>query len=165
MNVAKNLSMKLEELKSHLQSNQELNLILPNGQFVPKHFHITEVGMNTRHFIDCGGTERIEKKVNLQLWVEDRDPDHRLSPEKLLSIINLSQEKIGLGNLEIEVEYQGQTIGKYGLEYESGNYLLTSTQTDCLAKDLCGIPEEKVKLNLADLSNTGSTCTPGGGCC
>ena len=88
MNVAKNLSMKLEELKSHLQSNQELNLILPNGQFVPKHFHITEVGMNTRHFIDCGGTERIEKKVNLQLWVEDRDPDHRLSPEKLLSIIN-----------------------------------------------------------------------------
>lgn len=156
--------MKLEELKAELKSLDELNFILPNGQFVPKHFHITEVGMNTRHFIDCGGTERIEKKINLQLWLDDGDLNHRLTSSKLLSIIELSQEKIGLPNLDIEVEYQGQTIGKYGLEFDSNNLLLSSTETDCLAKDKCGIPTEKIKVNLADISGANS-CEPGGGCC
>ena len=156
--------MKLEEFKTHLKSNETLAFILPNGQFVAKHFHITEVGLNTRHFIDCGGTERFEKKINLQLWIDDNDVDHRLKASKLLSIVEMSQEKIGLGNHDIEVEYQGQTIGKYGLEFDANNYILTSTQTDCLAKDKCGIPTEKVKLNLADIS-TSDSCTPGSGCC
>lgn len=156
--------MKLEEFKTHLQQNEALNFILPNGQFVAKHFHITEVGLNTRHFIDCGGTERVEKKINLQLWIEDDDMDHRLKASKLLSIINMSQEKIGLPNLDIEIEYQGETIGKYGLDYHADHFVLTSTQTDCLAKDKCGIPTEKVKLNLADIDSSNS-CTPGSGCC
>ena len=69
--------MTLNELKAALKGLPDLKFILPNGQFIPAHFHITEVGLNTRHFIDCGGTERIEKKVNLQLWVEDADKEHR----------------------------------------------------------------------------------------
>ena len=35
----------------------------PDGNFVPPHFHITEVGMVKKHFIDCGGTERKERSV------------------------------------------------------------------------------------------------------
>lgn len=156
--------MKLEELKIKLQTLNSLSFIMPDGQFVPKHFHITEVGLNTRHFIDCGGTERIDKKINLQLWVEDADMNHRLEASKLLSIIELSQDKIGFANLDVEVEYQGSTIGKYGLDFGSNHFMLTSTETDCLAKDKCGIPVEKVKINMADLSNSNS-CTPGSGCC
>ena len=48
---------------------------------VPSHFHVTEVGKITKHFIDCGGTVRNEEVVNFQLWQAD-DYDHRLHPEK-----------------------------------------------------------------------------------
>jgi hypothetical protein len=155
--------MKLKAFKSALANLNEIKIVLPNGQFVPAHFHITEVGQNTRHFIDCGGTERIEKKVNFQLW-EDEDLDHRLAPSKLLSIIELSEAKIGIGDHEIEVEYQGTTIGKYGLELEAGSFNLVATHTDCLAKDKCGIAP-KAKLAMADLSKNSNSCEPGSGCC
>jgi hypothetical protein len=101
--------------------------------------------------------------VNFQLWNAD-DYDHRLHPEKLVHIIELSQKTLGIGNLEVEVEYQGQTIEKFALDFDGTNFLLTTKQTDCLAKDNCGIPTEKPKVKLSELQNT-QTCTPGSGCC
>jgi hypothetical protein len=154
--------MRLSDIKSALKGLETVNFILPNGALVSQHFHVTEIGAITRHFIDCGGTERIEKKINFQLWEAD-DYDHRLSAEKLLKIINLSEEKLGLGNLDVEVEYQSDTIGKYNLEFDGINFLLSSTQTDCLAKDKCGIPQEKTKIKMRDLSK--NSCAPGSGCC
>ena len=69
-------------------------------------------------------------------------------------------------DLEIEVEYQGATIGKYGLDFSGENFLLTTKLTDCLAKDKCDIPSEKVKLELSKLQiDTTSSCAPGSGCC
>ena len=53
----------------------------------------------------------------------------------------MAEKEIGLENLEIEIEYQSETIGKYGLEFEGGRFLLQATQTDCLAKEKCGVPE------------------------
>jgi len=67
-------------------------------------------------------------------------------------------------DLEIEVEYQAETIGKYDLEFNGKNFVLVSKQTACLATDSCGIPQEKLKVNLAEVS-TQNSCTPGGGCC
>jgi len=29
---------------------------LPEGTYLPAHFHMTEVGLVTKHFVDCGGT-------------------------------------------------------------------------------------------------------------
>jgi hypothetical protein len=157
--------MKLSELKKQLHSTKELNFVLPNGTFVPKHFHVTEVGQVTKHFIDCGGTVRNEKVVNFQLW-EAGDFDHRLAPEKLLNIIVLSEKVLGVEDAEIEVEYQSDTIGKYNLEFNGENFLLTSKHTNCLASDACGIPADKLKVNLVELSsNNKSCCTPNGGCC
>ena len=157
--------MKLSEFKKNLRTVAELNFVLPNGTFVPKHFHVTEVGQVTKHFIDCGGTIRNEKKVNFQLW-EAADFDHRLAPQKLNDIIALSEQKLGVEDAEIEVEYQSDTIGKYSLEFNGINFHLTSTQTNCLASDHCGIPEEKLKVKLSDLQNASqSCCTPGGKCC
>jgi hypothetical protein len=147
--------MKLKDFKSALKQIENLKFELPNGQFVPEHFHITEVGEINKHFIDCGGTIRNEKTVNFQLWKAE-DYDHRLAPQKCLSIIELSEEKLGIGNLEIEVEYQGNTIGKYHVEFNGTHFQLIATQTDCLAKDKCGIPEKVEEKNC---------CTPGGGCC
>lgn len=157
--------MKLSELKTHLQELETISFELPNGSLVPSHFHVTEVGSVTKHFIDCGGTIRNEKVVNFQLW-EANDYDHRLHPEKLLSIIELSENKLGLKDEEIEVEYQGETIGKYGIALNGKKFLLTSLTTDCLAKDKCGIPEEKLKVSLSSLSpDSNNSCAPGSGCC
>ncbi len=157
--------MKLSEIKNLLPSLEAVNFVLPNGTMVPNHFHITEVGLTSKHFIDCGGTVRKENKVNFQLW-EANDYDHRLGAQKLLNIINLSQNKLSLPDEEIEVEYQSDTIGKYGVNFDGKNFVLTNTKTDCLAKDNCGIPQEKVKVQLVELGGAAaSCCAPGGACC
>jgi len=156
--------MKLSQLKQHLNGVQEVNFELPNGTLVPQHFHVTEVGQIHKHFIDCGGTVRQEKTVNFQLW-EAGDFDHRLAPKKLNDIIALSEKVLGIEDGEIEVEYQSGTIGKYGLDFNGSNFLLTNKQTACLASDQCGIPEKK-KVMLAELGEQKQACcTPGGGCC
>ncbi|MBB3122673.1 hypothetical protein FHS04_000161 [Mesoflavibacter sabulilitoris] len=159
--------MTLSEIKKHLKNLDTIAFILPDGSLVPNHFHVTEVGKTTKHFIDCGGTIRQEKKVNFQLW-NANDYDHRLHPEKLIHIIELSEDIFNLKDLEIEVEYQGeQSIQKFGLDFKDGQFLLTSTQTNCLAKDKCGIPEKqlpKPKVKLADLNNE-PCCSPDGNCC
>ena len=155
--------MKLSDFKAKLNSVETVNFELPNGNLITKHFHITEIGEVTKNFIDCGGTVRLEKVVNFQLW-EANDFDHRLSPEKLDNIIELSQTVLGIEDLEIEIEYQTETISKYGVDFANENFIFTSLHTNCLAKDKCGVDPEKLKVNLVDLSNS-NTCTPGGGCC
>ncbi len=109
--------MKLSAFKMALESLTEVNFTLENGTMVPEHFHVTEVGMITKNFIDCGGTVRTEKVVSLQLW-EANDFDHRLKPQKLLNIIALSEKTLGIEDLDIEVEYQSTTIGKFGLNFD-----------------------------------------------
>jgi hypothetical protein len=159
--------MKLSEMKNILPSLNEVLFNLPNGLTIPAHFHVTEVGMITKNFIDCGGTIREEKVVNFQLW-EANDFDHRLAPQKLLQIIELSERKLGITDQEIEVEYQSDTIGKYGLEFNGTSFQLTGKTTNCLASDSCGIPPQKRKTKLADLTVIAAPeicCTPGGGCC
>lgn len=157
--------MKLSEFKNILKTKTTIGFQLSSGEIVPSHFHVTEVGQINKRFIDCGGTLRNENVVNFQLW-EANDYDHRLHPEKLLNIIELSESKLGLSDEEIEVEYQGKTIGKYGIDHHDGQFILTNKTTDCLAKDLCGVPEEKIKVSLSELgSQESNSCTPGGGCC
>jgi hypothetical protein len=157
--------MNLSEIKSKLTDVEELKFILPSGQAIPPHFHVTEVGKITKKFIDCGGTVREDNVINFQLW-EDVDFDHRLGSKKLLDIIFLSEKMIGLADWEVEVEYQSDTIGKYGLEFEDDKFLLTNKLTDCLAKDKCGIPETKPILKMASLGTImKNSCTPESGCC
>lgn len=156
--------MKLSEVKNHLAQLETIAFQLPDGELVPTHFHVTEVGKISKHFIDCGGTVRTENVANFQLWSAD-DYNHRLHPEKLIHIIELSEKVLGLEDLEVEVEYQADTIGKFGLEFDGVNFLLMSKQTDCLAKDKCGIPDKKPKVRLSSLNVKSESCTPGSGCC
>jgi hypothetical protein len=155
--------MKLSAIKSELASMDELSFTLPDGTQVPAHFHVTEVGQVSKRYIDCGGTIRQESAINFQLW-EDGDVDHRLAASKLLNIIDLAERLLSIPDLEVEVEYQGDTIGRYGLDFNGTDFLLTATQTDCLAKDKCGIPMEKPKIRLSSIAQ-GPVCTPNSGCC
>ncbi len=155
--------MILSEIKKLLATVETVNFQLENGTSVPEHFHVTEIGVISKHFIDCGGTIRNEKVANFQLW-DANDYEHRLKPTKLLNIIKLSEVKLGMEDLEIEVEYQAETIGKYDLDFNGKNFVLVPKQTACLASDACGIPQEKLKVNLAEVT-TQNSCKPGAGCC
>jgi hypothetical protein len=154
--------MKLSDIKKILPTLENVAFQLENGTFVPEHFHVTEVGMITKDFIDCGGVIRHEKSVNFQLWNAD-DYEHRLKPGKLLHIIKLSEEKLNIEDLNIEVEYQNETIGRYDLEFNGNHFVLKNKVTACLAQDTCGIPSPSgfIELNK-DKTNS---CSPNSGCC
>jgi hypothetical protein len=157
--------MKISELKNHLNSVTELSFRLPDGNTVPAHFHLTEIGKITKDFVDCGVTVHHEKWASLQLWVA-QDIDHRLKPSNFLKIIDNSAKILGNEDLDVEVEYQNDTIGRYGLEFMDNTFVLTVKHTDCLAIDICCTPKEKSKVLMSELvNNSQSCCTPGGGCC
>ena len=150
--------MKISDVKKALAGVNSINFKLPDGSYVPTHFHLTEVGLVTRHFIDCGGVERKEAIANFQLW-EAGDYDHRLAPQKFLRILDLSKKVLGDTDLAVEVEYQQSTIGKFGLDFDGKDFILTTKQTACLAQDACGIPPEQQKKQAS------ACCTPSGVCC
>ena len=175
--------MTLSEVKSILKSlnkQSDLCIQLSTGESIPPHFHITEVGLLTKNFIDCGAKIRTEKKVTLQLWHAD-DTDHRLSPADLLSIIVDSQEALYLPDESVEVEYQTSSISKFGLEFDSklNAFVLIATQTNCLALEKCGFPQasltdptreaneevESTWKGIQKSTATGPCCRPGDGCC
>ena len=142
--------MNLSQLKSNLADAPEslVRFRLPDGSLVAPHAHITEVGLVTKSFVDCGGTIRAERKCQLQSWVAD-DIDHRLTAGKLLSIIEKGREILGSDDLPVELEHdlgfatQFQVIGAESL----GNELvieLAGRHTSCLAPDKCCPP------NIAD---------------
>ncbi len=156
--------MNLSQIKEILAKVEGVNFQLENGEMVPEHFHVTEVGVITKDFIDCGGTVRHEKVANFQLWDAD-DFEHRLKPGKLLNIIGLSEKVLGMENSEIEVEYQAETIGKYDLDFNGTNFVLVAKKTACLAMDKCGVAEPAPKVGMVNLAGAANACTPGGGCC
>ncbi len=149
--------MKISEIKTHLSALGALTFRLPDGNAVPEHFHLTEVGLVTRHFIDCGGTERTEQVANFQLWTAN-DYEHRLAPEKFLRILDISKKVLGNLDPEIEVEYQQGTIAKFGLAFDGREFILTNKQTACLALDACGLPPAKSE-------KTEKACAASTGCC
>jgi hypothetical protein len=152
--------MNLKELKDSLQQPGEIAFVLPSGEYVPPHFHVTEVGKSSKIYVDCGGTVRAEEVITFQLWSAN-DYEHRIQPQKILQIIEIAEDTLGLENLEVEIEYQRDTIGRYGLSIDKDRFLLTPTRTDCLAKDKCGIPEPVEGLD----SEPSSDCCPDSGCC
>jgi len=156
--------MKLHQFKEILTDINSIRFQLPNGKLVPIHFHVTEVGVTKKNYIDCGGKIREEQVINFQLWEAD-DFDHRIAPQKLKSIVELAEKALHLPDTEIEVEYQSETIEKYGLEFNGITFLLTNKQTACLAEDSCGIPSQKQKVNLSELQTKNSCCDPKSGCC
>ena len=157
--------MKLSEIKKHLATAEAVNFKLPTGELVPESFHVTEVGLVTKHFVDCGNTERIERAANFQLWNAD-DTEHRLKPQKLLKIIHVSERILGDEDLDIEVEYQTDTIGKYGLDFDGKDFRLLPKQTACLAKEICCAPAaSNPKVRLSELKTQTACCTPNSGCC
>lgn len=120
-----------------------LHLMLPDGSFVPAHFHVTEVGRVQKDFIDCGGTKRSATTCVLQVWVAD-DTHHRLDTTKLAKIIQIGTPLFPSMSLPVEVEYEQGVVSQFPVhEAEvtpSGVLLHLGTKhTACLAPDRCGV--------------------------
>ena len=165
MKFKTNVNMKISEFKNILNTINTLQFSLENGNLIPKHFHITEVGEISKKYIDCGGSTRAQRCINFQLWFAN-DLEHRLSPQKIIDILDYSTSTLNLDDLEIEVEYQSNTIGKYGLSFDGTSFILLSKQTNCLDLEKCGISTPiKEKVSLSNLKTSPPTCSPDSGCC
>ncbi|WP_425618907.1 DUF6428 family protein [Anatilimnocola sp. NA78] len=139
--------MNIQQLQTLLAQNNEssLRLQLPSGEFIPAHFHVTEVGRVDKVFIDCGGTQRHVASCLLQTWTAN-DVDHRLESGKLAKILKLAQPILGTEELPVEVEYGAEIAVQYALadvqvDSSALTFVLSGKQTDCLAKDQCGVGE------------------------
>lgn len=133
----------LEKLTTLLafNPNMAIRLMLPDGSFIPAHFHVTEVGRVQKDFIDCGGTIRNSTTCVLQAWVAN-DVSHRLDTSKLANIIHKGIELFGTTNIPLEVEYDNGVISQYPVDEATmssdGLVLhLRTKHTTCLAPDRC----------------------------
>jgi hypothetical protein len=152
--------MTVSELKIILEQNPDKNLrfVLPNGETIPAHFHITEVGRVRKDFIDCGGTQRSTESCVLQAWIAANDEDHSLEAGKLAKILGLAGKVVPDFEMPVEVEFEAPYISQFPIEAADAEddavvFTLTTKHTDCLAKEQCG-------LESAD-----SCCSPKSGCC
>ena len=154
--------MLLSEFKNKLENIENITFCLEDGIVVPDHFHITEIGHLNKSFIDCGGVHRVEDLINFQLWFA-ADVEHKLTPKKLNYILEEAIDVLNLDDKEIEVEYQGDTIGKFALTFDKGSFILKNKFTNCLAEDQCGVSAPKKKVELSSVGD--NSCAPGSGCC
>ena len=136
--------MNVEKFSRLLASNPSaaLYVMLPSGEFVPDHFHITEVGRVHKQFIDCGGTRREALSCVLQVWVAN-DTDHRLNSAKLSQIMKVAAGLVS-DDMPLVVEYGSETVANYPLgdvEVTPKGLLLVlgAKPTACLAPDKCGV--------------------------
>jgi hypothetical protein len=139
--------MKLHELKTLLAENKSkaFHLSLPDLSTVPVSFHITEVGLVHKTFIDCGGKVHRVRTCQLQVWVGE-DLDHRLETAKIERILELSASIVPDESLEVEFEYEHALISQYPVQAvrvadDSVTLFLRTKHTDCLAKEICLTPE------------------------
>ena len=136
--------MQLGELKSLLSRSPgaAVHIMLPGGEFVPAHFHVTEVGRVRKDFIDCGGVRRSDTQCVLQVWVAD-DFDHRLDAGRLGQILALADDLFTEGDVPVAIEYDAKPVSVFplcGVEATPAGLLLNleSGATQCLAPEKCG---------------------------
>ncbi|MGH8094027.1 MAG: DUF6428 family protein [Chthoniobacterales bacterium] len=120
----------------------ELRFVLPDGEQIPSHFHLTEVGYVTKRFVDCGGAFHESEACVLQIFVAD-DFEHRLSPRRFADILELGRSVLPGDDLEVEVEWDCGVISQYPIASASAvedrlEFRLSTRPTDCLAKQKCG---------------------------
>ncbi|HKP04277.1 MAG TPA: DUF6428 family protein [Chthoniobacterales bacterium] len=133
--------MKLAALREILGRHPKnfLRFLLPDGDAIPLHAHVTEVGHVVKSYIDCGGLTGRSESVVLQTHVGE-DVDHRLRADRFAKILQLGKRVLPHDRLEVEVEYDCCVVAQYPvLAVEpAGEYLdvtLGKRRTRCLAQE------------------------------
>ena len=150
--------MNFHDLQSALQTNPKLfpRFVLPNGDYIPAHAHVTEVGYLVRNFIDCGGLTGKEEKVVLQTHVGN-NTDHRLRSDRFAKILQLGNRVIPSPNLDIDVEYDCCVVAQYPIadakpDGEHLKLILGRGRTQCRAR------ERRESQTGADCCTTSPAC-------
>jgi hypothetical protein len=133
--------MKLSDLRAvlELHPNTLPHFVLPDGDSIPPHAHVTEVGLVVKNFIDCGGVTGKSESVVLQTHVGE-DMDHRLSSGTFAKILKLGERVLPHDQLEVEVEYDCCVVAQYPIAEGrlAGDHLdvvLGKRHTQCLAQE------------------------------
>ena len=150
--------MTFHDLENALQANPELfpRFVLPDGDYIPAHAHLTEVGHLVRNFIDCVGLTGKEEKVVLQTHVGN-DTDHRLRSDRLAEILGLGNCVIPNADLNVDVEYDCCVVAQYPIAKatpvgEHLNLILQRGRTQCRAR------ERRESETAADCCTTSAAC-------
>lgn len=156
--------MNLSELKSLLagHSGRFFRIALPDGDAVPVSFHVTEVGRLRKTFLDCGGTLRETDACQLQVWVGE-DYDHRIETGKMAAILEKARSILPDDDIPVEIEYEDRVISQYtitghDLTADAVVLKLAHKHTECLARELCGLPD----LRLPAIGGKTACCGPAG---
>jgi Family of unknown function (DUF6428) len=133
--------MTFHDLENVLEANSELfpRFVLPNGDYIAAHAHVTEVGHVVRNFIDCGGLVGKEEKIVLQTHVGD-DTDHRLRADQFAKILRLGNRVIPSADLDVDVEYDCCVVAQYPIaeaapDGDHLNLILRRGRTQCRARE------------------------------
>jgi hypothetical protein len=133
--------MTLHDLQTALEVNPSRfpRFVLPDGDCIPAHAHVTEVGHVVRNFIDCGGRTGKEEKVVLQTHVGS-DTDHRLRADSFAKILRLGNSVIPTADLDVDVEYDCCVVAQYPIAEAApaGEHLeliLQRGRTQCRARE------------------------------
>ena len=150
--------MTLHDLQNALDANPRLfpRFVLPDGDYIPAHAHVTEVGHLVRTFIDCGGLSGKEEKVLLQTHVGS-DTDHRLRSDRFAKILQLGNRVISSADLDVDVEYDCCVVAQYPIaeatsDSEHLNLILGRSRTQCRAR------ERREAQTAADCCATSAAC-------
>ena len=155
--------MYYENLKNTLADNPNKSIIftLPNGETVPASFHITDVGVVSKHLIDCGAQTRTEEQVHLQLWT-GKDDDHRVTTDTANRILKHSHSVLG----KIKEPKTAQVLVEYQLEWHGMPIFSLFKVSDMQTS------ETEVSLSLSTIKTTclaaersHSECGVSEGCC
>ena len=151
--------MKLRALKNLVSQHPATfpRFVLPDGNYVPAHAHITEVGHVVRKFIDCGGETGHEEKMLLQTHV-GRDTEHRLRSDRFARILEFGERVLPDDQLDVEVEYDCCVVAQYPiaearLEDEHLDLLLSRGRTKCRVRE-----REESAANEACCGTTTARC-------
>jgi hypothetical protein len=151
--------MTVRDLQETLEKhpNSFPRFVLPDGDCIPAHAHVTEIGHVVRNFIDCGGMVGKEEKIVLQTHVGD-DKEHRLRSDRFSRILQLGDRVIPSVDLPVDVEYDCCVVAQYPIAgaHSEGRYLdlmLQRGRTQCRAR-------ERREAEVAD-----SCCRAAPACC
>jgi hypothetical protein len=133
--------MTLRGLQNALEANPKRfpRFVLPDGDYIPVHAHVTEVGHVVRNFIDCGGLTGKEEKVVLQTHVGN-DTHHRLRSDRFAKILQLGNRLIPSADLDVDVEYDCGVVAQYPIveatpDGDHLNLILRRGRTQCRARE------------------------------
>jgi hypothetical protein len=150
--------MKYEALRRALERFPTTlpRFILPSGDYIPAHAHVTEVGHVVRNFIDCGGLTGKEQRAVLQTHVGN-DADHRLRSDRFAKILELGSRVIPSADLDVDVEYDCCVVAQYPIaeakpDGEHLNLILLRGRTQCRAQ------ERRQSETAAHCCATSATC-------